>query len=255
MASKYEKLRNKHVLVIGGTSGIGYGVAEGSLASGARVTVSSSNQSRVDTAVKRLKADFPDSNPAGYACDLSKPTVEQDLEALFAKVGTVDHIVYTAGDQLRAGPVADITYDKIIAAGQVRFFAPLLAAKVGSKYLTPGPWSSITLTTGSVSHKPMPDWSVVAPFATGLHGMARNLALDLKPIRVNVVSPGPVLTEMWDTSIDSEVKEKLVNGVPASVPTGRLAQPEDIAEAYLYVMKNPDVTGTVVDTNSGNLLV
>lgn len=156
MASKYQKLLNKHILVIGGTSGIGFGVAEASLASGAQVTVSSSNQSRVDATVEKLKADFPGQKVAGHACDLSKPTVEQDLEALFSKVGKVDHIVYSAGDKLAAAPIQEITYEKIIAAGQVRFTAALLAAKVGSKYLNPGPYSSITLTTGSVSQKPRP---------------------------------------------------------------------------------------------------
>lgn len=156
MASKFQKLLGKHVIVIGGTSGIGYGVAEASLASGAQVTVSSSSQSRIDAAVEKLKADFPDQRVAGYACDLSKPTVEQDLEALFSKVGKVDHIVYSAGDKLAAAPIQEITYEKIVAAGQLRFIAALLAAKVGSKYLTPGPHSSITLTTGAVSQKPRP---------------------------------------------------------------------------------------------------
>lgn len=95
MASKYQKLQNKHVLVIGGTSGLGFAVAEASLASGAHVTVSSSNPSRVESTVQKLKSSFPDAIVAGHVCDLSKPTVEQDIEALFAKVGKVDHIVYT----------------------------------------------------------------------------------------------------------------------------------------------------------------
>lgn len=95
MASKYQKLKDKHVLVIGGTSGLGFAVAEASLASGARVTVSSSNPSRVDSAVQKLKSSFPEANVAGHACDLSLPTCEKDIEALFAKAGKVDHIVYT----------------------------------------------------------------------------------------------------------------------------------------------------------------
>ncbi|KAI3396281.1 hypothetical protein diail_12363 [Diaporthe ilicicola] len=255
MASKYQKLLNKHVLVIGGTSGIGFGVAEASLASGAQVTVSSSSQSRVDAAVEKLKSDFPDSKVAGHACDLSKPTVEQDIEALFSKVGKVDHIVYSAGDKLASAPIKDITYEKIIAAGQVRFIAALLAAKVGSKYLSPGPHSSITLTTGSVSQKPRPEWSMVAGFATGLHGLTRNLALDLKPIRVNLVSPGVVETELWDSSFDQESKKKYLEGIAENLPTGRIAQPADVAEAYLFLMKDPSVTGTVVDSNSGAFLV
>ncbi|KAL1878253.1 hypothetical protein Daus18300_002171 [Diaporthe australafricana] len=255
MASKYQKLLGKHVLVIGGTSGIGYGVAEASLASGAQVTVSSSNQTRVDAAVEKLKSDFPDGKVAGHACDLSKPTVEQDIEGLFSKVGKVDHIVYSAGDKLASAPIEEITYEKIIAAGQIRFIAALLAAKVGSKYLSPGPHSSITLTTGSVSQKPRPTWSMVAGFATGLHGLTRNLALDLKPIRVNLVSPGVVETELWDSSFDQESKKKYLKGIAESLPTGRVAQPADVAEAYLFLMKDPSVTGTVVDSNSGGLLI
>lgn len=257
MASKYQKLQNKHVLVIGGTSGIGFAVAEASLASGARVTVSSSNPSKVDQTIQSLKASFAGGSVAGYTCDLSKPTVEQDLETLFSQVGKVDHIVYTAGDPLATVPVAEITYDKIIAAGQIRFFAPLLAAKVGSKYLNPGPFSSIVLTTGAVSQKPRPNWSVVAGYASGLHAMTRNLAFDLKPIRVNLVSPGAVETELWDAMIPGggKAKQAMFEHVAKSVPTGRVAKPEDVAEAYLFLMKDPSVTGTVVDSNSGALLV
>lgn len=254
MASKYQKLQNKHVLVIGGTSGIGFAVAEASLASGARVTVSSSNQSRVDAAVEKLKAEFPNGTSAGHACDLSKPTVEEDIKALFSKVGKVDHIVYTAGDKLHMAPISEISYEKIIAAGQMRFFAPLLVAKVGSKYLSPGPQSSITLTTGTISQKPSPDWTMIAGYAAGLHGMTRNLAVDLKPVRVNLVSPGAVVTELWD-SFGEEAKEKLLQKAAAAVPTGRVAQPEDVAEAYLFLMKDSNVTGTVVNSDSGNLLM
>lgn len=259
MASKYQKLQDKHVLVIGGTSGIGFAVAEASLASGARVTVSSSNPSRVDSAIQRLRSSFPGSTVAGHACDLSKPTVEEDLEALFAKVGTVDHIVFTAGDRLATMPVSDITYDVLLAAGQVRFFAALLAAKVGSRHLSrpAGPFSSITLTTGAVSQRPRPGWSAVAGFGGGLHAMTRNLALDLKPVRVNLVSPGAVETELWDSYMGGDPKERqaLFDSVVKTAPTGRVAKPEDVAEAYLFLMKDPSVTGTVVDSNSGSLLV
>lgn len=257
MASKFKKLQDKHVLVIGGTSGIGYAVAEGSLEAGARVTVSSSNPSRVESTVQKLQSAFPNSTVAGHVCDLSKPTVEQDLEALFAKVGTLDHLVYTAGDKLSTGKVAEMTYERLIGAGQIRFFAAALAAKVGSNYLTPGPFSSIILTTGLVGRKPNPNWTEVTGFATGLHGLTRNLALDLKPIRVNLVSPGAVETELWDTQMgdDQEAKKAMMDHLRATLPTGRIAQPEDCAEAYLWLMKDASVTGTVVDSDSGALLI
>lgn len=142
------------------------------------------------------------------------------------------------------------------STGQIRFFAALLVAKVGSKYLNKGPFSSIILTTGSISQKPRPDWSIIAGYASGLNAMTRNLAFDLQPIRVNLVSPGAIQTELWDGMTgDEKAKQAMFEQAAKAAPTGRLGQPEDVAEAYLFLMKDANVTGTTVDSNSGALLV
>lgn len=162
----------------------------------------------------------------------------------------MDHIVFTAGDKLATVSIHESTLKTIQAAGQVRFFAPLLVAKVGSKYLSPGPESSIVLTTGSVAELPLPNWSVVASYAAGLHGMTRNLALDLKPIRVNLVSPGVIDTELWK-DMSAEAKEVLFKRMAEKHPTGRVGKPEEVAEAYLWLMKDTNVTGFVASSDSG----
>jgi NAD(P)-dependent dehydrogenase (short-subunit alcohol dehydrogenase family) len=120
-------------------------------------------------------------------------------------------------------PIPEITYEKIIAAGQVRFVAPLLIAKVGSTYLNKCPESSIVFSTGSVADRPIPDWTVVASYASGLHGMTRNLAVDLKPIRVNMVSPRPVDTELWKDFSEAD-KQAFFKSVEEKVPTGHMAK-------------------------------
>jgi len=251
---KYNKLAGKHVLIIGGTSGIGFGVAEASIESGAIVTVSSSRETSIQSALSRLTKSYPDSKPRGFTCDLSTDDCEQNIEKLFEQTGKVDHIVFTAGDSLAITPLQNATLESMKKAGQVRFFATLLVAKVGSKYLSPGPESSITLTTGTVSFKPNPNWSVVAGFASGLHGMTRNLALDLKPVRVNLVSPGAVDTELWK-SFSEEAKAAFMKSVKEKVPTGQVGKVEDVAECYLWLMKDKNVTGVVVQSDSGHLLV
>merc|ERR1712093_354969 len=106
VTQKYNKLAGKHVLVIGGTSGIGFSVAEASLESGARVTISS------------LQKSYPDGKITGRTCDLSKDSLEDDVSALFSKVGKVDHIIYTAGDSRAQMPLSSISLPSIIAAGQ-----------------------------------------------------------------------------------------------------------------------------------------
>ncbi|KAF5877470.1 putative short chain dehydrogenase reductase family protein [Botrytis fragariae] len=253
MPGKYQKLVAKHVLVIGGSSGIGYCVAEASLESGASVTISSSSPDRVAKAVEKLTKSYPDGRINGFPCDLSKPSLEADVEKLFEQTGKVDHIVFTAGDALSLIPLEKASLEDMQKAGQVRFFGQLMVAKVGSRYLSEGPQASITLTTGSTADKPMKGWSIVTSFAAGLHGMARSLAVDLAPVRVNVVSPGPVKTELWN-GMGQEEREKLFKEVAGNVLTKHVALPEEVAESYLWLMKDSNVTGTVVRSDSGTLL-
>jgi len=185
-------------------------VAEALVENGSVVVISSSNQSRVQDTVERLKKAYPSasSNISGHACDLGdEATLEDNIKNLFEKVGQLDHVVYTAGDPLAMMELATINMEKMKKAGMVRFFAPLLIGKYAPKYLSAGPNSSITLTTGSVSERPRDNWSVIGSFATGLQGMCRGLALDLKPIRVNLVSPGAVDTELWRGMSEDQKKE------------------------------------------------
>lgn len=251
---KYDKLAGKKVLIIGGTSGIGYCVAEASIEAGAIVTISSSLQSKVEGKVQKLKEDYPESSVSGYVCDLATPDVEANIEKLFNQVGAVDHIVFTAGNARKLVPLNSISVESIQETGFVRFVGPLLVAKVGSRYLSPGPISSITLTTGASSEKPVPTWSVVSSYTAAIHGMVRNLALDLKPIRVNAVSPGVLDTEMW-SYLPAEARKARMEGAGAKLLTGRVGNPEDVANAYIWLMKDSNATGTIAATDGGTRMV
>lgn len=257
-SKKYSnKLAGARVLVIGGSSGIGYCVAEASLEFGASVVISSSQQSRIDSSIDKLLTTYPSAKGriAGYACDLSTPSVEANIEKLFERCGgpKFDHIVHTAGESLHTGKLEDATLESIQKAAMVRFNSPLLLAKHAPKHLNPGPASSITLTTGSVSRKPNKDWSIVASYAAGLHGMTRNLALDLAPIRVNLISPGAVMTPLWD-GLPKEMREGFMEQIKTKCTTGVVGRAEDVAESYLYAMRDWNVSGSVIDTNGGFLL-
>ncbi|KAL9623692.1 MAG: hypothetical protein Q9160_002148 [Pyrenula sp. 1 TL-2023] len=256
--TKYtSKLRNAHILIIGGSSGLGFTAAEAALEQGARVTISSSQQSRVSNAMDRLEKSYPSAKGriAGYACSLGyQSTLEQEVDALFQKVGNLDHIVYTAGDRLATMPIREATLPQIIQAGMVRFFAPFIVAKVGSRYLSSGPKSSITLTTGAVSEKPIPNWAVVGSYAGGLQSMTRGLALDLKPIRVNLISPGGVETELWD-HMEEDKRKALMQSMAKRHATGTIGKPQDVAEAYMYCLRDENLTGSMISTNGGSLLI
>lgn len=122
-----QKLKGAHILIIGGSAGIGFGVAEAALEHGARVTISSSQDSRIKDAVSRLQRAYPSASSKidGHVCNLAdENTLESDVEALFNKVGTVDHIVYTAGDKLATVPLEEATLAKMKQAGMVNGFSP-----------------------------------------------------------------------------------------------------------------------------------
>jgi NAD(P)-dependent dehydrogenase (short-subunit alcohol dehydrogenase family) len=250
------KLQNAKVLIIGGSSGIGYGVAEASLEHGAEVIISSSSKARIDSAVQRLQSAYP-SRAAyirGYVCNLGNvTTVDDNVARLFEVVGTLDHIVFTARDSLATIPLKEVTAEKFQKAGIVAFLGVMIVARQALTHLRPSPKSSFTFTTGSSAEKPQPGWSVPVSYGGGLISMARGLALDMKPIRVNIVSPGAVDTELW--KINDELKQKMFAAIASKAPTGRVGRVEDVAEAYIYAMKDENLTGSLISTNGGGLLV
>ncbi|KAI1351265.1 oxidoreductase [Xylaria sp. FL0043] len=269
--AKYNKLAGKHIVVIGGTRGIGRGVVEASLESGARVTLAGSSQSSADAAVAAIKAEYPDAGAqlVGLGCDLSQSTVEADLDALLSRAaqlgGEIDHIVYTAADNLALGNLQDVTADVALKAAHMRFLVPVMVGKVAQRHLSASSAAeggkkkkdkSLTFTSGAIASKPLPGWSVIAYFGAGLKGLTRNLALDLSPIRVNAVEPGVVNTGLWDASYQSvEERSAALDKMCARLPVGKAGTVEEVAEAYMYLLRDSNATGETVQTRGGQHLI
>ncbi|KAL4979888.1 hypothetical protein BDW66DRAFT_126308 [Aspergillus desertorum] len=241
-------IKNTTVLIIGGSSGIGLGVAEKCLDEGANVHIASSNASRVTEATTTLQKKHPSAKITGHVCDVSGDDAEQNLVKLLDPIAPLDHIVFTAGDSLAIKPLKDIDITSIHRAGHIRFVVPLLLGKLAPRYMVPGYKSSLIFTTGAIADKPMPNWSLINGFMTGLVGATKNLALDLKPLRVNIVSPGPVATPLWG-------EQGVPEGVADNTLTGKVGTVDEVAEAYLYLMRDSNATGACVRTNSGTVLM
>ncbi|KAL6243282.1 hypothetical protein RBB50_009834 [Rhinocladiella similis] len=251
------KLAGQRVLLVGGTGGVGISVAQALVESGAVVILSSSREQKVNDVCATLVNGYPDAKDriSGYACDLASANVEANIEQLFSKVGEIDHIVYMAGDRLPMIPLEEVTLEKWQKCNQVRTIAAILVAKVGTRYIKKDRHSSIVLTGGSISEKPIAGgWSMLALIGAGLNGLARQLAFDLAPIRVNAVAPGIIETDLWQ-GMGEERKRAFFEDHESRIPTGKVGQPEDLAEAYLYCLKDANATGIVVHSNSGTFLV
>jgi NAD(P)-dependent dehydrogenase (short-subunit alcohol dehydrogenase family) len=254
-----KKLNGKRVLILGATSGIGFAVAEACFEYGANIIISGSHSERLEKTVQRLRENYGtvESRVHTHTCDLSdEANLESNVEKLLQAAtenGThkLNHIAFTAGDSIPIQKINDITIPIIRKQEIVRFLGPVMIAKHLEEYMEKSPDSSFTITGGVNSWKPRPGWSLPASSGSRAEGLARGLAVDLAPIRVNLVSPGAIKTELFKRAISPQVEKAFTQKTLIK----RLGRPEDTAEAYLYMMKDGFVTGTVLDTNGGYLLV
>jgi NAD(P)-dependent dehydrogenase (short-subunit alcohol dehydrogenase family) len=234
----------KRVVILGGSSGIGLAVAEQASSQGADVVVVSSNPDRVQKAVQSLGG-----RAQGQAADLSD---EGAIAALFQKLGPIDHLVYTAADSLQLNELAATDLTQARRAFELRYWSALAAVKYATPHIRKG--GSIVLTTGIAGRRPHKGWVVVASVAGTIESLTRALAVELAPIRVNAVSPGVVRTNLWQNMPEVE-RENLYQSVGSRLPVGRVGEADEVAQAYLFLMKEGFSTGQTVIVDGGTVLV
>jgi NAD(P)-dependent dehydrogenase (short-subunit alcohol dehydrogenase family) len=234
-------LTNTRVLIVGGTSGIGLGVAMAVAERGAVPIVASRRQSSVDRALARLPE-----GAHGAAVDVSDTGA---LEGFAADVGDVDHLVFTAGDSLQMAKIADLTPEVVSDFFTTRFVGALNTVRV----FAPRVRESITMTSGTAAHRP--EFGVLPVSVCGaMNAAVTALAFELAPIRVNAVAPGVVRTPLWDSFGDDE-RLAMFDESARKLPLGRIGEAEDAALAYVYCMEQAHGTGVVLTVDGGTLLV
>lgn len=229
-------LAGSHILVVGGTRGIGRATAEAALAAGARVTATG----RSDEGLAALPRSM-----TGAVLDF---TDSASVAALAGKVETLDHLVLSASDAVAWGPFAEITEDVLRAAFEAKFWGYWRVARALAPKLAAN--GSITLVTGAAARTALPGTSGLAAVNGALEAMARVLAVELAPRRVTTVSPGMTATEAY-AGLPTEAREGMFAATAGRLPTGRIGAPADIAQAIMMAMANPFVTGATLDVDGG----
>ncbi|MBX7449036.1 SDR family oxidoreductase [Mycolicibacterium sp. 3033] len=235
-------LENTNIIVIGGTSGIGLGVAHSVATRGAAPIVVSRRQASVERALAELPGAA-----RGATIDLTDPGA---LERLAADVGEVDHLVYTAGEPLELPLLPDITPAVANSFFQTRFIGALSAARVFGPRLRPA--GSITLTSGTAAWNPGYG-ALPSSLCGAMNALTAALAVELAPIRVNAVAPGMIRTPMWDVLPDAD-RRALHDREVQRTPLARVGEVGDAVRAYLYCMEQTFSTGTVITVDGGSLL-
>jgi NAD(P)-dependent dehydrogenase (short-subunit alcohol dehydrogenase family) len=204
----------------------------------------SSKAERVQEAIRSIGGDA-----RGQAVDVSD---EKAVGSFFTNLGVFDHLVFTAGDSLQLHELAETDLKQARRAFELRYWSVLAAVKYGSPHIRSG--GSIVLTTGIAGQRPQKGWVIPASVCGTIEGLTRALAIELAPIRVNAVSPGVVRTNLWQ-NMDSAERERFYQDIGKSLPVRRVGEAHDIAQAFLFLMKEGFSTGQTVVVDGGTVLV
>jgi NAD(P)-dependent dehydrogenase (short-subunit alcohol dehydrogenase family) len=228
-------LQDQTVVVIGASSGLGQAVAALAREQGARVT----GFSRSGTAPEGVE---------GVAVDV---TDLAGLARAFEAVGSIDHLAHTVAARTPSTPLPGLDEDALLQAFAPKLFGAIHAVRLALPHLSER--ASITLTSGQVARKYGTGSLVKGAVNAAVEAAGRHLAKELAPRRVNVISPGVVNTDLWGKAGD-EARTAFLARVSSSLPVGRVAQPSELAQAYLFAMTNGFTTGAVIDVDGGGLL-
>ncbi|MTV37313.1 SDR family oxidoreductase [Duganella radicis] len=236
-------LSGKTVLIIGGTSGIGLSAAIQAKAAGAAVIVAGMNAERA--AAAQAEHGF-----AGHR--VLDVTSEADIERGLADLPRVDHLVLLAGSFV-VGKVLDAELPVLHRAFDERLWAAVHVIRTLGDRLAAD--ASITFISGALADRPNAHGTAMLGAASAaMEALARGLALELAPRRVNTLSPGPIKTPLWDKSLGDN-RDAYVVSLQSALPLQRLGHADEAGAAALFLMTNNYMNGATLHVDGGSRLV
>lgn len=235
-------LNNQHVVIVGGSSGIG--LATGTLAKqlGADVTLISRDRHKLNQAAEKID---------GVRTAIADLADESAINAAFADLPPIDH-VYVAAGSFVGGNVLQGTMADFRRAIDVRVWGSVHVVRAAVPKMNGT--GSLTFTGGLSSDRPVAGAWATAVATAAAEQLARALALELAPIRVNAVAPGWTDTPMWNDILGAQ-KQDVFGNIATQVPVQRLSTAAEVAQAVIFLMNSGTVTGEVIHVDSGHRLV
>lgn len=242
------RLQGKVAIITGGSRGIGFATAEAFVREGGIVVVAASSEANALKAAERLKERYPNAVVDGIAPDLSQEaSVRAAFDAVAAKYGGIDILVNNAGmsESTPLDQYTEALFDKVLSLNLKGVFHAAMAA---AKHMTEKGGGVILNTSSMVSIYGQPSGVAYPTSKFAVNGLTLSLARELGPkgIRVNAVAPGITETDMMK-AVPKEVIEPLIR----QIPLRRLGQPEDIANAFVFLASEEAsyITGVVLQVD------
>ncbi len=237
------RLSGQKVVVVGGGSGIGLAVAKMVEAEGASVVILGRSSTKLEQAKILIGGEVKT-----ITIDVMH---EETVAKAFTEIGSLNHLFISAQDASTASLV-ETTMEQLGMTLDSKIWGALHVVKqVISRISING---SITFISGLAGRRGYPNFAVAGAANAGIEAVARNLAIELSPIRVNTVCAGVIDTEMLD-KVFGENRDGVVQEIAQRLPVKRIGKPEEVADAVVFLMNNGFVTGTTLLLDGGDALV
>lgn len=237
-------LQGVRILIAGGSSGVGLATAELLVKCGAAVVLNGRDRVKLERVKEQLGA-----RASICAFDAANP---EERTGGLATIGAIDHLVVALSGGKGAGAFTEVTQPDLRSGFEAKFWVHFSLAQESLAYLSPS--GSITFVSAISARAANPGTAGLAAINSAIEGMVKPLAVELRPRRVNAVSPGVVDTPWWNWMTEDQ-KQVAFAKFAASTPVGRVGKPSDIAQSIVFLIGNSFMTGCVLECDGGLRLV
>jgi NAD(P)-dependent dehydrogenase (short-subunit alcohol dehydrogenase family) len=237
------QLAGQAVVVIGGSAGIGLETARLARAEGAKLVLAARNPERLQYVASELAA------PHSVAFDA---TDFERLAQFFGELpSTIDHVLVTGPGPYYA-PLAEFDVEKARRDVEAHLFLPLQVARHAANKVRPG--GTLLFIGGTGGRRTAKGFVLISALTAAMPAMTKNLALELAPVRVNLIAAGFVDTPLSASLLGDQLDARREQ-LRTTLPIGRVVGPTDIAALAVHLMTNTAVTGATYDIDGGQQLV
>ena len=240
IADDLDAFGGRTVVITGGASGIGFATARMVVDRGGRVIL-------MGRSLARLKAARAELGAAAATIELDV-TDEDAVRRAVTGIERIDHLITAAAGTLR-GRLIDLDTQRARELFDTKFWGQHHCIKYAASRMAAD--GSVVVFSGWISRKPVVEMSTLAAVDGAIEALARTLALELAPVRVNAITPGQIDTPLWRSRLSETEARAHFDRVARAHPVGRVGTADDVAQAILFLMMNGFMTGAVLDIDGG----